>query len=318
MTRLVPMNRRVPAAWLAAALLAGCGAPPNPEPEVAAARPAGEARSSGAGEMPVLGRVRGREIRADEFLARLWMRDNGAAREVLEQLVMAELAVLEAARLGLELDPGEVRSLVESSQAALASRLSRLDPPLTVDEHVRRNLGVDPRFYRRQVERDAVVQLVAERCVRAHTLTSPRVRVRILDLDDAGVAQARAALEAGESFASIAERFGGAEGLTLVRSESNDLARLAFATEPGEVGGPMVRDGHHVLLEVEAFLEPLGPAGADAEGAGSWPAIAAQVEASLARDPVGDREFVQWRHRMVERYAVDLSPLGALVGDPGP
>ena len=302
---LVPLARCAGAALLAACA-AGCGATPNPErAELARAR--GEA--SDRREL-VVGRVGGGPIPVEDFLARLWVRSGDTARSVLEQLVLAELARREAARLGLAVEAAAVQQLVDEGEAALLERLAESGSPVrTLDEHVRRGLGMDPGFYRRMLRDDAVVQLVAERCVRAHTLGSERVRTLVLDVEGAAAAEAGRALAAGEDLEAVAARFGGAEELTVLRAEGNDLARLAFATETGQVGGPLLREGHSLWLFPRERL--MGREG-------GWAELGPAVEASLEATPVGDREFVQWRHRMVQRYAVDLSPFLDLVGDPGP
>jgi hypothetical protein len=254
--------------------------------------------------------VGGGPIPVEDFLARLWVRSGDTARSVLEQLVLAELARREAARLGLAVDAAAVQALVDEGEAALLERLAESGSPVrTLDEHVRRGLGMDPGFYRRMLRDDAVVQLVAERCVRAHTLGSERVRTLVLDVEGQAANEVGRALAAGESLEAVAARHGGAEELTVLRAEGNDLARLAFATELGQLGGPLLREGHSVWLLPRERLE-----GRE----GGWAELGPEVEASLEATPVGDREFVQWRHRRVGRYSVDLSPFLELVGDPGP
>ena len=102
---------------------------------------------------------------------------------------------------------------------------------------------------------------------------------------------------------------GGAEQLQLVRSERNELSRLAFATAVGEVGGPLVRGGSFLLLRVVERLDGVE---------GDWSEVGESVLASLEATPVEEREFIQWRSAMIPRYKVNLAPFADLVGDPGP
>ena len=99
--------------------------------------------------------------------------------------------------------------------------------------------------------------------------------------------------------------------MTVVRSESSELARLAFSTEVGEVGGPLVQGGRFLLVRPEKRLEPVE---------GSWAEVAAAVEASLREQPIdSDRlEYAQWRTAMIRRYPIDLSPFLDLVGSAAP
>ena len=125
----------------------------------------------------------------------------------------------------------------------------------------------------------------------------------------------RAALDAGRTFEDVAAEFGsdrtpsGAARLSIVRSENHPLARLAFATRPGEVGGPLFQSGGYLLILVREHLapEPFEP-GSSLE----------RLTESLAQTGVDNLEFVQWRAAMVRRYTVDLAPFFELVGDRGP
>ena len=90
----------------------------------------------------------------------------------------------------------------------------------------------------------------------------------------------------------------------VVRGEAA-LARLAFSTPVGEVGGP-VREGERWLfLRVVSRPAPL---------VGTWSEIAATVEASLVELPIEDPEFWQWKADLLARHEVDMTPLLELVG----
>ena len=264
----------------------------------------------------VVGRVGGLEIPVEEFLSRLWMRDGGLTREVLEQIVFERLTLLEADRLGLGVEPNEVEEILADAYASMGAKLAEAGSKLTVTEHIRQNLEMDPAFYEGHLRSDAIVQLLAERCVRAWALASERALVDVLEVEDEDALDAvRAALDAGRTFEDVAAEFGsdrtpsGAARLSIVRSENHPLARLAFATRPGEVGGPLFQSGGYLLILVREHLapEPFEP-GSSLE----------RLTESLAQTGVDNLEFVQWRAAMVRRYTVDLAPFFELVGDRGP
>ncbi len=258
-----------------------------------------------AEEVPIVGTVGDRPIELPTFLARLWMRENQAVRDVLENIVIARLAMLEAERLGIGLEPEEVEAILDQAFEEMRARLEEAGSTLTVEEYIRRELEMDPGFYAAHLRDDAIVQLLLQRTVRAWALGNGRTLVELLDLDQAGAE----AFSGGTGFDALAEESGGGERIELIRSERNDLARLAFATEVGAVGGPLVRGGTFLLLRV---LERH-------EGApGLWDDLGETVLASLAEAPVAEREFVQWRAAMIPRYRVNLAPFADLVGDPGP
>jgi len=258
-----------------------------------------------AEEVPIVGIVGDRAIELPTFLARMWMRENQAVRDVLENIVIARLAMLEADRLAVGLMPAEVDAILEEAYAAMRARLEEAGSTLTVEEHIRRNLEMDPEFYHTHLRDDAIVQLLLQRCVRAWALENGRVKVELLDLDEEGAQ----AFRDGSNFDLLALENGGAEQLQLVRSERNELSRLAFATAVGEVGGPLVRGGSFLLLRVVERIDGVE---------GDWSEVGESVLASLEASPVEEREFIQWRSAMIPRYKVNLAPFADLVGDPGP
>jgi hypothetical protein len=324
---------------LAALLLAGCAATSNPDdvrpasptaPAPAAQAPREEAGTSSeskaapdpkaepkadAASAPAsrtselaVGSVGGELLDVREFLSRLWMRDSERAREVFEYLVMSQIALFEADRLGLRLDPALADATVEKAWAALQERIEAKGSKLTLDQHIERTLEMDRGDYERKLRADAIVQLLTERCVRAWYLSNPRVELRLIELDDeATLTAAQAALDAGTPFEDVARAHGtdteaaqGGTRMTIVRSEASELARLAFSTDVGAIGGPLVQGGRFLLIRPDARREPLE---------GSWAEVGPAVEQSLREMPIdSDRlEYAQWRAAMVRRYPIDLS-----------
>jgi hypothetical protein len=341
------MNSRLRIAALAA-LLAGCAATSNPEDvrpaapskptPVAASEPQAAPESSAPDARPkppappaeekppaedpqqlAVGSVGGEAIDVREFLSRLWMRDSERAREVFEYLVMSQIALFESDRLGLRLDPALADATVEKAWAALQERLESKGSKLTIDQHIERTLEMEREDYERKLRADAIVQLLTERCVRAWYLSNPRVELRLIELaDEPALNAAQAALDAGTPFEDVARAHGadvdaaqGGTKMTVVRSESSELARLAFSTEVGAVGGPLVQAGRFILIRPEVRHAALE---------GSWADVGAAVEQSLRETPIDtDRlEYAQWRAAMVRRYPIDLSRFLGLVRGTSP
>jgi hypothetical protein len=256
----------------------------------------------------IIATVDGRPIGVSEFLTRAWLRDSKRSREILDHLVVERLAILEAERIGLSIPTELVDQRLERAHAALAAQLAESGSELTPAEHVERNLGLLPAFYDRQLRHETLVQLIAARCVRVWAMEQERRVVRCIEVESrADLDEVRAELASGGDFDALAERTGrDAPGrLNLARAESSPLARLAFATEIGGVGGPLEEGERFLLMKVESSLEPV---------TGPWGEIAERVERSLEEDPVDDIEFVQWRAAMARRYAVDLEPFFEAIG----
>jgi hypothetical protein len=273
---------------------------------------------SGADNLaPVLGRVGGEPLHYAEFLRRMWLSDANAARDVIEQMVFARMVLFEADRLAVQLDPKLVDSALAKAVAAVEKRLADKGSKLSFDEHVRRSFEVEPALYRASMRNDAIVSLLAERCVRAWELESGLCRVRISEFSDrAKLDLALSELGAGKSFEAVAAVHGDGEDekagytrVTIVRSESQDLARVAFATAVGDIGGPVQQGEVWLLLKVDGREE-----GRDVR----WPGDAAAVEGSLERDPLENVEYVQWRAAMTRRYQLDLGPFLELVAGKRP
>jgi hypothetical protein len=273
---------------------------------------AAQANATVAKAIPPVAKVGGRQIGADELLARLWLFEHARTREAMEYLVFSELGLLEAERLAVELDPAAVQEEVERALNALREKLGRANPPRTLEDYLRRTLDTTLERFERALRRDAIVKLLMERCMRLWFLEQGSARVRAVEVQGAQALEAvQNGLARGERLADLArahaaaEREAGGRMLELARSEHNELARLAFATPVGSVGGPLPFEDRQLFLEVESVRPPRP---------GEYPALAAELEADLRARPVEEFEFAQWRDAMLRRYAVDLAPLLELVG----
>lgn len=300
------------------------GAPassPDPKPQAGSGSGASAATAPFVGAQEpkhaALGRVGGELLLVEEFLRRLWMHDNSTTRDVLEQMIFARLVLFEADRFGVELPGSMVDEAVRKGVAAVEKRLREKNSTLSFDEHVKRNLEVDPKLYRASLRADAIVSLLAERCVRAWVMETGACKVRMTEIREREkLDAARADLSAGKPFEEVARTYGLGEdkdtGLTkvrIVRAESQELSRVAFATEVGAIGGPIEQSGAWLLFIVDERDD-----GREIR----WASEVAAIEASLARDPVQNVEFVQWRSAMSRRYQLDLGPLLEMVSGQRP
>ncbi len=259
----------------------------------------------------VVARVAGQPVYAAELLAQWMHRDAGVLRGHLENLVFSRLVVAESRRLSVTLDATMVDSRYQDGLERLRSQIAKDEPGLTLDAYISNRLGLDPEHYLDDLRRDLEIDLLAERCVRAWLLASERAEVRVIVLDSRpAVEETQAALAKGTDFGDIARdkslhesKEAGGRVPPVVRSDSG-LARLAFATAVGSVGGPIFENGSYLLIEVTGRPEPVE---------GGWSAVGPAVEASLLAQPIEDPEYWQWKHAMQETYVVDLSPLRELL-----
>jgi hypothetical protein len=281
-------------------------------PDPVAAEPGAKAQESAPAPSLVLGRIAGEPVGGAEFLRRLWLDDNAQARRILEQIVFSRLAQLESDRLGIRLHETAVDAALERALQALEKTLADKGSKLTLDQHVQRNLELDPALYRANLRSETIVQMLAERCVRAWLAENERCTIRLTEIRDAqGADLARKELEAGKSFDEVARAHGFGEdeaqrvtAMTVVRSESQELSRLVFATPVGGVGGPHEQNGRWLVFTVVERLP-----GRE----GGWSALRTEVEEGLDRAPVSNLEFFQWHAAMVRRYQVEFGPFYEMV-----
>lgn len=290
-------------------------AAPAEEPEPA---PASAPRTSEDGEDPgasaPLGWVAGQPLSAEDLVVE-WHRIAG--REVwlvLEKLVATRLAYAEAARLGLRLAPEAVELRVDGELARVKQEVAEKAPGLDFEQFVEREFSEPLERYVELLRVGTIRQMLAERVARSWTLENESRSLHVIVVEEAELAAAlleRA--KNGEDFVALAREFSvddskerGGWVPYVVRQETSPLARLAFTTAPGELGGPLEIEasGHHVIVRVGAARAPLE---------GDWAQVGPEVEESLARDPLSDSEFLHWKLAMERRYPIDVGPLEALL-----
>lgn len=279
-----------------------------------AARVPAESRVPAVTRVPAVARVGGTEIGVDELVEAWTRRESAVVRRYLDELVLERLVVAEATRLDLTLEAAEAEAAAREVRARIEEQVRRAGST-DLRAFLRQELGLDPDRYLEAAERSAVVQLLAERCVRAFTLAQERREVAVILCADREVADlVQAGLARGEDFADLARAHStdasGAEGgrIPAVLRTTSAISRLAFHTEVGEIGGPLEQGERWVFVRVE---------GAPLPQAGPWPAVGRMVLDSLAADPISDPEYWQWKDAMVDRYEVDTGPLLELIGEPG-
>ena len=215
-----------------------------------------------------LGRVGDEPLTSRDFLRKLWIADNRLARRVVEQLVFSRLTQLESTRLGIRLVESAVDGEVLRAMGELERKLVDRQSKLTLREHIDQVIGIEPELYLADLRDEAILQMLAERCVRAWVLENDRCDVRVTELrSPEALAAAQADLNAGKTFAEVAKAHGsgddevtGTTVLRITRAESQDLARAVFATAVGTVGGPLEQGGRWLLFVPEARHE-LGDGG---------------------------------------------------------
>jgi len=276
---------------------------PSPEAPQAPALP----------ERGALGWIAGKPLAAEELLLE-W--GDLASREmwmVLDKVVAARLALCEAERLGIRLAPEAVEKRFAAERAKLEKEIAKSGKQADVEQFISRELGFEPARYLERVRRATVRQMLAERAVRAASLASESVALRlIVVVSDEQKGKVEAALASGRPFADVARELSVDDskkngGLVpfVVHDPRSPLAQLAFRTPVGEVAGPLPISDHQFWIRIEERRAP---------EAGDWAAIEGLVEASLAATPVENAEFVHWRLTMEGRYPIDLGPLWSLIG----
>ncbi|MEE2939137.1 MAG: peptidylprolyl isomerase, partial [Planctomycetota bacterium] len=215
------------------------------------------------------------------------------------------IVTFEAAALEVRLPDGVIADEVARRMAALERTAREVGAP-DLEVYVKRRLGLEVATLRAELEREAAVDLLAPRCVRAWLLSSDRREIRAIAVDDRAAAdQVQARLSRGDDFEALAREFSkdpsaeeGGRMPPVVRADQS-LARTAFAIQVGSVSEPIQDARGFVFVKVVGAPDPLE---------GDWNAVGALVEADLAERPIEDPEFWQWKDAMYQRYDIDITP----------
>lgn len=250
-------------------------------------------------------RVGGQDVALTDLVSKWIMRDPNGVRAILDDLIISRIVVLESATLGVELPSGTVEKEVGSRLRALESSAQKAGAP-SLEVYIQKRLGLNQQTFLRELEREAAVDLLAPRCIRAWLMASDRREIRAITVkDQAGCDQVQARLARGDAFADVAKDLStdrsaeeGGRMPPVVRGDQA-LARTAFAAQVGSVSGPIQDEKGFVFLLVEAAPEGQS---------GTWDTTGKAVEASLAARSIEDPEFWQWKDAMFQRYDIDLTP----------
>lgn len=282
-----------------------------------AQKPAGTADA--VSTEPIVARVAGQPVYVSELLSQWLYLDNFRVLDQLRNIAMSRIVLAEASRLRVTIDADKSSTAYESAVAAIeneikGSEMGRKTPNLTLDSYVDRVMGLDPIRYRERLRDDALRALLAERVTRAWLLQQEHAEIHVLVVgSEDEVKAAQKDLADGKSFEEVArarsidpsKTDGGR--ITPILRGTTPLAKAAFDSPIGAVGGPITASGAWLLFRVDARPTPVE---------GDWSRIGPLVEDSLKQRPVDSLEGKQWHSSMVERYEVDLKPFLDLVREP--
>lgn len=260
--------------------------------------------------------VGSKPITAAELLVHWMHHDSDTVLETLDQVSVANIVLLEAQRIGVRLDPQRVAEAQRASEEELRSRIQSEMPGLSIDEYVRRRLGLDPENYRARSRHYTILRLLTPLVVRTWFLENDHALARMIPVNSRDrLQELQDRLAGGEEFAQLAKEFSvepdveeRGELIPVVRDESL-MSRMVFSTPEGTIGGPFEETGALVLVQVVERGEA---------GSGGWSTIQDEVRSSLAARDVSPLEYMQWTQAVRQRHRVDYGPFLELVGEQGP
>jgi hypothetical protein len=293
----------------------GAPAPAGPSAAAEAVPPDGAAAPAPATDL-VVATVAGKPIFASELFSQWLYAGRAEAREQIDNLVVGRLVVAEATRLGVRVDPDLAERAYTRGLEALEKQIQasrKVLEKVTLDRYVEQYLGLDPKHYRERLRDDSLRSLLGERVVRGWLLQNEHAFLRVIVVKTEEDKKAvETALAAGTAFEEVAKQYSkdasAAQGGTIapiVRGKT-PIASVVFATEPGQVGGPIAEGGDFLFAYVVKRGQPLE---------GAWDRLGPAVEESIGEQGVDQLELEQWRRAMRERYTIDMSPFLKLAGE---
>jgi len=229
---------------------------------------------------------------------------------VLTRLVVAEIVRREAARAGIVPPEEAIAAEREKAFARLADEATiAYGKDADVARFLKNEMQLTPAEWARRTEEELRERWLRDRVLRYQAMKSERVEIQLLAVRDEALARELASkLDQGADFAALAAAHSvhesAAQGGRLppvAREALNEtLAEKAFALEPGGRTGVLsVDDGKggrqydvvKLLRRLPARDEP-------------WPAVAAEIEAGLAKEPVSAFERVAWQLAAFRLYNV--------------
>ncbi|MEC8496208.1 MAG: hypothetical protein VXZ39_14870, partial [Planctomycetota bacterium] len=148
--------------------------------------------------------VGGQGIPLTDLVSKWVLRDPDGVRAILDDLLLSRIVTFEAAALDVRLPDGAIADEVALRMANLERAAREVGAP-DLEVYVKRRLGLEVSTLRAELEREAAIDLLAPRCVRAWVLSSDRREIRALAVDDrAAVDQVQARLAKGDEFEALA------------------------------------------------------------------------------------------------------------------
>lgn len=257
----------------------------------------------------VLARVERAEVRAGEVLDALLFFQRESTQEVLRKTVELRLVRLEAQRLGARLPTATLAAAETAFLARAEQEVKRFgDGSQSFEAYLREELASDPESYARALRRFLALELLRDRVIRADQRQRDRIVVRGLSLRDRALAdRAWRDLRDGASFEILAQQ---------IDPQGPAERRGLWPALPLDDPHPIV--AHFEGREVQGFQEPIEQ---KAGAARVWhvvelvrrlPAdprpfaeVAAEVEASLAEEPVSREEYLVWLRGALRRWRVE-------------
>src|SRR5512144_631938 len=162
----------------------------------------------------------------------------------MKNIVLRRLVLAEGGRFAVHIDPDKHEKAYQDAVSAIEKTLTAKHPGVTLDRYVDEALGLDPVRYREYLRDESLRGLLAERVVRTWVLESERAEIRVIVVkSEEDSRKVTDALAAGEAFADVAKRLSadgsakdGGSVPPVVKGDT-PIARLAFQTEVGKVGG---------------------------------------------------------------------------------
>lgn len=292
-----------------ALLFCACSTFPEPDPWPADAPPEGE----------TVAWIDGRVVTYGEVCRYLRSKDPAAFQGSLEAYVLELATLAEAEPLGIAVSDAVLtrhtrRRLREWEEQLRTAAQEQGAEPVDPAAWLERVAGMSLADFHASVRRHTGVELLQDRLLRYEQVTSRRIEVSMLVVQEREEAERLAALaRAGEDFAALAREHsdhptaeeGGRFDFPLLEADVNDASVRAalFSTPAGGVAGPFATRGGGATWHQVYRIESVTPARRV-----PWADVAAEVEADLEKRPVPMGEYERWRRRILLRHGFAATP----------
>lgn len=273
----------------------------------------------GAAELPsgpanrddVVIRVGDREIRKSDVYLDVDLATPWLVEEIVRQRVFDIVVHEEAQRHGIDV---ERAALEKAHELAIAEQRAQFAKTrggvMTLEEYFDGRHGIDAAEHRALVRQRVLSNLLLDRVVRFDQLSFDREECQLILVEDRELAdEVRTKIDAGASFAVLATRHSvhpsaTAGGLFPPLPAGIDVELFAGreAMTPGEVLGPVP-----IAIDDRSFWRLVRLVERHEARAVTWPDVAAEIEADLARRPLSADELTVFEERMIDRYRIELA-----------